>query len=94
MVLVVSGKDRTKKGKILSVFPQMGKVLVEGVQLRKKHVRPRKAGQKGEIVSLPTPIASSNIKLMCPKCAKPVRVGFVSRGEKKIRVCKKCAGEF
>lgn len=94
MVLVISGKNRTRKGKILSVFPRTGKVLVEGVQLRKKHVRPRKAGQKGEIVSLPTPIDSSNIKLVCPKCARPARVGFASRGGGKIRVCKKCAGEF
>ncbi|MDI6603392.1 MAG: 50S ribosomal protein L24, partial [Patescibacteria group bacterium] len=65
-VLIISGKDRGKKGKILKVFPKEGKVLVEGVNLMKKHQKSRRAGEKGQIIQLPKPIDVSNAKLICP----------------------------
>ncbi len=91
-VLIISGKDRGKKGKVLYVLPKEGKVSVEGVNLLKKHVSPEKQKQQqkgkktGQIVEFPAPISVSNVKLLCPKCNKGTRVGK----ENKERVCKKC----
>lgn len=93
-VVVISGKDRGKRGKTIDVFPEKNKVVVEGVALKKKHQRPRKAGQKGEIITLPSPIDVSNVMLYCSHCARGARVGFIvalEQGMKtKQRVCKKC----
>ena len=89
-VLVISGKDRGRKGKITKVFPKAVKLIVEGMNMRKRHVRPRKSGEKGQIVSKEAPFSLSNVKLMCPKCQKAVRVGWKTVGQKKSRVCKKC----
>jgi large subunit ribosomal protein L24 len=93
-VLVISGKYRGKTGKVLKVFPRQRKVLVEGVNLVKKHVRPRRAGEKGQIISLPKPIDLSNVKLICPNCKKATRVGYKiiqeKEGKIKLRICKKC----
>lgn len=89
-VLIISGKDRGKKGKILEVFPKKQRVLVEGVNLRKKHRRPQKSGEKGQIIHLPGPLSVSNLKLLCPKCGKAARVGQKIEGDKKYRICKKC----
>jgi large subunit ribosomal protein L24 len=75
-VLIISGKDRGRKGKILRVFPREGKILVEGINLRKKHQKPKKSGEKGQIISLPTPLNISKTKLICSRCGKPTRVGF------------------
>lgn len=88
-VLIISGKDRGKKGKVLEVFPKEEKVMVEGVNIRKKHVRPKKSGEKGQTVQVPLPISVSNVKLICPKCGQPTRVGH----KNKYRVCKKCGKE-
>ena len=93
-VLIISGKDRGKKGKILKVFPKESKILVEGINLKKKHQRPKKAGEKGQIVEIPTPIYVSNVKLICPKCGKAVRVGFKFIENKKFKVCKECGQEI
>ncbi|OHA64006.1 MAG: 50S ribosomal protein L24 [Candidatus Wildermuthbacteria bacterium RIFCSPHIGHO2_01_FULL_48_25] len=89
-VLVISGKDRGRKGKITKVFPKAVKLIVEGMNMRKRHVKPRKSGEKGQIVSKEAPFSLSNVKLMCPKCQKAVRVGWKTVGQKKSRVCKKC----
>jgi len=89
-VLIISGKDRGRKGKVLKVFPKERKILAEGINLRKKHKRPKKAGEKGEIITLPTPIDISDAKLICPKCGKSTRVGYKISEEKKYRICKKC----
>ena len=98
-VLVVAGKNKGKKGKILMVFSDKAKVLVEGVNLVKCHVKPKKSGEKGQIVTRPAALSVSNIKLVCPKCGKAARVGLKPKvkGEKqksKIRICKKCKQEI
>jgi len=91
--LVIAGKDKGKKGKVLQVLRQEKKVMAEGVNLRKKHRKPKKSGEKGQTVTLPSPISSSNIKLICSKCNKAVRLGYRIEGNKKIRICKKCGQE-
>lgn len=94
-IKVMSGKDRGKTGKIIQVFPDMNRVVVEGVQARKRHLRPQKAGEKGQIVEFFAPIAAANVSLLCVKCGKPTRIGVKTVTEptgavKKLRVCKKC----
>ncbi|MDO8424514.1 MAG: 50S ribosomal protein L24 [bacterium] len=93
-VLIISGKDKGKKAKVLKSFPKAGRILVEGVNLRKKHQKPKKAGEKGQIIELSGPINISNVELVCPKCGKPTRIGFKVEGDKKYRVCKKCEQEI
>ena len=93
-VLIIAGKYRGKKGKVLKTFPKEKKILVEGVNLVKKHQRPRRTGEKGQIIELPKPIDVSNAKLICPKCAKPTRIGYKIIEGKKYRICKKCGQEI
>lgn len=89
-VLVICGKYRGKTGKVLRAFPKERKLLVEGVNIKKKHLRARRSGEKGEIVQVPGPIDISNVKLICPKCQKATRVGYVVTEKGKYRICKKC----
>ena len=89
-VFIISGKDRGKKGQVLRVLPKKERVVVEGVNLLKKHQRPKKAGEKGQIITLPASIHVSNAKIVCSKCGKSVRIGYKISGGKKYRVCKKC----
>ena len=91
-VAVISGKDKGKSGKVLRAIPGLEKVLVESVNVVKRHQRPRKQGEKGQISQMPSPIHVSNVMLICPKCSKPTRVGYRFEGESKSRVCKKCVG--
>jgi large subunit ribosomal protein L24 len=98
-VMVISGKDRGKSGKVLGVFPSRNAARVEGLNLRKKHSRSKKQGQKGQIIQVPMPIDASNVMLICPSCNKPRRVTYkifsAAGGEnKKTRVCKKCGSEI
>ena len=93
-VLIIAGKYQGKTGKILKTFPKEKKILVEGVNLVKKHQRPKKTGEKGQIVELRKPIDISNTKLICPKCAKPTRIGYKIIEGKKYRICKKCGQEI
>lgn len=98
-VQIISGKDRGKSGKVLKVFlnPPAGgeKILVEGVALRKKHRRPKKQGQKGEVVTLPSPIHASNAMLLCKNCNRGVRVGYqILEDRRKVRICKRCKNEI
>lgn len=93
-VLIISGKDRGKQGKVLNVFPKDGRMIVEGVNLRKKHVRPKKGGEKGQIIEMPALISISNAKAICPKCGKAARLGYKIIENKKYRICKKCGGEL
>ena len=90
IVLVISGKNKGKKGKILRAFPKERKILIEGVNLMKKHQKPKKTGQKGQIIEKPAPIDVSNVKMICPKCSKAVRLGYKIVNDKKYRICKKC----
>lgn len=89
-VLIINGKDKGKKGKVLEAFPGEGKVVVEGVNIAKKHHRPKQQGEKGQMIEMPKPIDVSNVKLVCPKCDQPTRVGYRVSGEAKERTCKKC----
>ncbi len=93
-ILILSGKDRGKTGKVVKVFPESGKVLVEGINVYKRHLKPRKMGVKGEIIQKPAPFFVSKAKLICPKCGKAARVGRKTAGDAKLRVCKICKGEF
>jgi len=93
-ILIIKGKDKKRKGKIIKVLPKEDKIIIEGLNLKKKHLRPKKEGEKGEIVAIPAPLNISNVKLICPKCKKPARVGHILRRGKKYRSCKKCKKEF
>lgn len=93
-VLIISGKDKGKKGKVLKVLPKENKILVESVNLRKKHQKPRKSGEKGQVITKPAPIDASNAKIICSKCGKAARLGYKIVGEKKYRICKKCDQEI
>ncbi len=93
-VLIISGKDKNKKAKVIESFPKKGKVVVEGVNLRKKHVKPKKSGEKGQIVTVPVPFETSNVKILCTKCGKASRIGYKVEGKKKYRICKKCKQEI
>ncbi len=89
-VKVLSGKDRGKVAKVIQVFRKENKVVVEGVNQIKKHLRARSQSEKGQIIELSAPFHMSNVALICPKCDKPMRVGFKMSGDKKVRVCRKC----
>ena len=93
-VLVVKGKDKGKKGKVIKVIPKEARIIVEGVNLVKKHLKPKRVGEKGKIVEIPAPLSWSNVRLICPSCSKPTKVGFRFEGEKKVRYCKKCNKSF
>lgn len=89
-VIVLAGKNKGKIGKIIQVFPESGKLVVEGVNILKKHLKTRKAGQKGQIIELPAPFYMSKAALYCERCARGVRSGFRQEAENKVRFCKKC----
>ena len=93
-VLIISGKDKGKKGKILRVLPNDKRIMVEGVFIMKKHVRPMRQGEKGQRLEIPGYIDASNAKLVCSKCGKAVRIGYKIMGDKKYRICKKCNQEI
>ena len=97
-VKIISGKDKRKTGKVLSVFPKENKILVEGLNLFKKHIRPKREGQKGEIILAPKPFNASNAMIICPACQKPTRISHQFEDDKKkenfskekTRICRKC----
>ena len=93
-VQVLSGNDRGKTGEVLEVIPKTQKVIVKGVNIRKKHVKPRKQGEEGGIISVECAIHSSKVNIICPKCNKPTRIGYEIDKDKKIRVCRKCGNKL
>jgi len=93
-VLIISGKDKGRTGKIIKAMPKELKILVEGINLKKKHVRPKREGEKGQIVEIPAALDISNVKMVCPKCGKAVRVGYTVEKDIKKRICKKCKQEI
>lgn len=101
-VKIMIGKDAGKTGKVLRVYVDTNKVLLENLNLVKKHRRPRKQGEKGEIISVPRPLNAANVMLACKNCNKPTRAGYKIEGDpstgsgqvKKIRVCKKCKNQI
>lgn len=93
-VLILLGKDRGKSGLVTNVLVKDNKVAVEAVNTFKRHVR-KYQGLEGGVINITKPLDLSNVALVCPKCKKATRVGFVvNKDGKKIRVCKKCKGEF
>ena len=97
-VIVISGDDKGKIGKVLEVSPKEGKVIVEGVNIVSRHVKPRKQGDKGGIIQVEGAMYADKVQLVCPKCDKGVRtkVAYKEVGDKKvkIRVCTKCGAEI
>ena len=89
-VLVITGNDKGKTGKVLKVFRDKNKVVVEGIRLIKRHTRPSQKNQQGGIVEKEAPIDASNVMLVCPKCDKATRVGHKTEDGKKIPLCVKC----
>ena len=93
-VVVISGKDKGKKGKVLVAEPKSGKVVVEKVNVVSKHEKPKGQGKPGGIVHQEAPIYASKVMLVCAKCGKATRLGFKVEGKSKVRVCKKCGETF
>ena len=93
-VVVLSGKDKGKQGKVLSVNPEAGKVVVEGVSVATRHQKARRQGEEGGIVKKETPIYACKVMTVCPKCNKPTRVAHKIVDGKKVRVCKHCGAEI
>ena len=89
-VKILQGKDRGKTGTVLTVFPGEERISVEGLNLFKKRVRPRKQGEKGETVSISRPFPASKAQIVCKSCKKAARVGYRTEGNAKVRYCKKC----
>lgn len=95
IVKIISGNDKGKKGKVLAVFPEEERIVMEGVNIKKKHVRPKQQGKKGELVRIPAPFRASRVMLICGKCGEAARVGYkLNDSGTKSRVCKKCGGEI
>lgn len=93
-VLITAGKDKGRIGKILKSFLKENVVLVEGINLKKKHVKAKKQGEKGQIISTPAPLDISNVKIICPKCGKAARVEYKTEKGEKRRICKKCKSQI
>ena len=92
-VIMLGGKDRGKTGKVSVTLPKENKIVVEGLNLVKRHVRARKQGQKGQIISKERAVSVSSVALVCKSCGKPTRIGYKIVGDNKVRVCKKCKAE-
>ena len=96
-VVVINGKYRGKRGKVMQVNPSEGKVIVEGVNIVTKHVKPRKMGEPGGLIQAESALYADKVQLVCPKCGRPTRVGHKTDSKgKKVRTCKKsdCLAEF
>lgn len=93
-VEVINGKNRGKQGKVLEVSPKEGKVIVEGVNVVTKHVKPRQMGEPGGLIKAESALYADKVQLVCPKCGKATRVGHEGTGKDKVRVCKKCGAKF
>ena len=91
---VLSGKDKGKQGKVLSVDPKAGKVVVEKINMVSRHQKPRKQGEEGGIIQKEAPLYACKVMAVCPKCNKATRVAHKVEGGKKVRVCKHCGAEI
>ncbi|MBR2743744.1 MAG: 50S ribosomal protein L24 [Clostridia bacterium] len=91
-VKVLSGNDKGKTGEVLEVIS--GKVIVKGINIKKKHQKPRRQGEEGGIISREFPIHASKVQVVCPKCGKAVRIGFEIDKDSKVRVCKSCGAKL
>lgn len=89
-IKIISGNDRGKTGVVRAAFPDTRRLVVEGVNVKKKHVRARAQGQKGELVSVPLPFAAARAMVVCPSCGKPTRPTMRREGATKQRACRAC----
>ncbi len=89
-VKILSGKDRGKTGSVFNVLTKENRVTVEGLNVFKKRSRPKKQGQKGEVVMVPRPMPVAKVMLICKNCKKPTRVGHREEGNQRVRYCKHC----
>jgi large subunit ribosomal protein L24 len=89
-VKIMSGKDRGKTGVILKAFPEDERIQIDGLNVFKKRSKPRKQGEKGQIVAVSRPLNASKVMLICPNCKSPTRIGGRMEGNRKVRYCKKC----
>jgi large subunit ribosomal protein L24 len=93
-IQIIAGKDRGKRGKVLRTIPKENKIVVEGLNIVKKHNKPKKSGEKGQRVEIPYPFNVSKAMLICSRCGKLTRVGYKVSKKSKIRICKQCQGEI
>ena len=93
-VVVLSGTDKGKKGKVLGTVPAENKVVVEGINMVSCHIKPRKQGEEGGIVKREAALYASKVQVVCPKCGKGTRVAHKIENGKKTRVCKHCGAEL
>ena len=93
-VIVISGKDKGKKGQVMAVSPKEGKVIVKGVNIVTRHVKPRRQGEQGGIVKVEGAMYACKVQLYCSKCDKGVRVKHIFEDGKKVRVCAKCGAKL
>ena len=93
-VLVITGKDKSKSGKVLEVYPEDNRVLVDNANIVTKHKKARTQNEKSEIIKKTAPIEASNVMVVCPVCGKATRVAHKEIDGKKVRVCKKCSASL
>ena len=93
-VQVLSGNDKGKTGEVLKVMPKEDKVVVKGVNIRKKHVKARRQGEESGIISVECAIPVSKVNVVCPKCGKATKVGYSIEKDEKVRICKKCGAKL
>ncbi|MEK7582381.1 MAG: 50S ribosomal protein L24 [Patescibacteria group bacterium] len=92
-IVMLNGPDKGKAGKVTKVVPAENTVLVEGLNMVKRHIRGRKQGQKGQVISRERLIDMSRVAIVCKACGKPTRIGFSINGDNKVRICRKCKAE-
>ena len=93
-IKIISGNDKGRVGKVMAVFGARGAISVEGINMKKKHMRPRRQGERGEIIMMPAFFRASRAMLVCSSCGKPTRTGTRRDGGRGVRVCKKCGAEM
>ena len=93
-VQVLSGNDKGKTGEVLEVLPKEDKIIVKGVNVRKKHVKARKQGEEGGILSIECSIPAAKANVVCAKCGKATKIGYIIEKDQKVRVCKKCGAKL
>ncbi len=93
-VQVLSGNDKGKTGEVLEVIPKADKIIVKGVNVRKKHVKARRQGEESGIIPVECAIPSSKVNVVCSKCGKATKIGYKEEKDKKVRICKKCGAEL
>ena len=93
-VKVLSGKDKGKTGEVLEIQPKTNKVVVKGLNIIKKHSKPRKQGEEGGILSMEGAMHVAKVNVVCPKCGKATKVGYSEEKGEKVRVCKKCGAKL